>query len=202
MKDVRDDLSNADWVSVKVDAISQDIWSKVNRAHGTLNLDKILQGILDFSHDFKGEMSTESMLIQNVNDSYDEIEKIADFIEKLNSKKSYISIPTRPPAEKWVAPADEFDINMAYQVFKERCIDVELITGYEGNAFAFTGDVEKDLLSITSVHPMRQDGVRKLLSKAKADWDIIKNLIKEDKLAEVKYKDKKFYVRKLPIKNK
>jgi len=90
---------------------------------------------------------------------------------------------------------------MGYQIFKERGIDVELITGYEGNAFAFTGDVEKDLLSITSVHPMRQDGVRKLLSKARTDWDIINKLIKDDKLAEVKYKDKKFYVRKLPIKN-
>jgi len=201
MKDVRDELSKADWVSVKIDAISQDIWRKINRAHGTLKLDTILQGILNFSREFKGELATESMLIQNVNDSYDEVEKIADFIGKLNPKKSYISIPTRPPAEKWTISADEFDINVGYQIFKERGIDVELKTGYEGNAFAFSGNVEKDLLSITSVHPMRQDSVRKLLSKARADWDIINKLIKDDKLSEVKYKDKKFYIRKHSIKN-
>ena len=100
IKDVRDELFNADWVSVKIDAISQDIWRKINRAHGTLKLDTILKGILNFSREFKGELATESMLIQKVNESYDEIEKIADFIGKLNPKKSYISIPTRPPAEK------------------------------------------------------------------------------------------------------
>lgn len=33
----------------------------------------------------------------------------------------------------------------------------EDLIGYEGNAFAFTGDVEEDLLSITAVHPMRED---------------------------------------------
>jgi len=123
---------------------------------------------------------------------------ISDFIEGLNPKKSYISIPTRPPAETWAIPAAEFDINMAYQVLKERCIDTEFLTGYEGNTFAFTGNIEEDLLSITSVHPMREEGVNNFLSKAKAGWEIIKKLIKEDKLVEVEYKGKKFYMRKLP----
>jgi hypothetical protein len=123
---------------------------------------------------------------------------LSDFIEELIPKKSYISIPTRPPAEKWATPAAEFDINMAYQIFKERGINAEFLTGYEGNAFAFTGNVEEDLLSITSVHPMRKEGVNNFLSKAKADWSIIEKMIKEDKLVEVGYKDNKFYMRKLP----
>jgi len=138
------------------------------------------------------------MLIQDINDSGPELEKIADFISNLNAKKSYISIPTRPPAEKWATPADEFDISRAYQVFRERGIDTEYLIGFEGNAFAFTGNVKEDLLSITSVHPMREDGVNSFLSKAKVDWNIIEKLIKEDKLIEVVYKGKKFYMRKLP----
>ncbi len=200
-KDIQADLSKADCVSLKIDAVNEKIWRKINRPHKSLNFDKVLSGLNEFSLDFRGELITETMLIKNINDNTQELEKIADFIEELNPKKSYISIPTRPPAEKWATPADEFDINMAYQFLKERGIEAEFLTGYEGNAFAFTGDVEKDILSITSVHPMRQDGVEEFLSKARADWNIIKDLIKEDKLVEVKYKDKKFYVRKLPIKN-
>ena len=88
---------------------------------------------------------------------------------------------------------------MAYQILKERGIDAEFLTDYEGNAFAFTGNVEEDLLSITSVHPMREEGVNNFLLKAKAGWDIIEKLIKEDKLVEVEYKDKRFYMRKLPL---
>ena len=32
----------------------------------------------------------------------EELEKIADFIKKLDSSASYIAVPTRPPAEKFV----------------------------------------------------------------------------------------------------
>jgi len=44
---------------------------------------------------------------------------------------------------------------------------------------------------------MREEGVNEFLTKAKADWNIIEKLINEDKLIEVTYKNKKFYIRKL-----
>ena len=195
-EEVRDDLCKADWVSLKIDAITQNIWRRINRPHGSLKLDKIQEGISEFFRSFNGNLVTETMLIQNVNDDEEELEKIADFIAGIDPKKSYISIPTRPPAEKWLIPAREYDINIAYQVFKERGLDIEHLIGYEGNAFAYTGNVEEDLLSITSVHPMREEGVNEFLTKAQADWNVIEKLIKEDKLVEVEYKDKKFYMRK------
>jgi len=197
-KDVQNDLSNADCVSLKIDTVNGENWNKINRPHRLLNISKVLSGLTKFSHDFRGELITETMLIKNINDNTQELEMIADFIEGLIPKKSYISIPIRPPAEKWATPADEFDINMAYHIFKERGIDVEYLIGYEGNAFAYTGNAEEDLLSITSVHPMREEGINNFLSKAKANWNIIDKLIEDNKLVEVEYKGKKFYMRKLP----
>jgi len=196
-KDVRDALCKADWVSLKIDAVNPDIWRRIDRPYKSLKLEKILEGISEFSQIFNGDLVTETMLIQDVNDSVKELENVADFISGLNPKKSYISIPIRPPAEKWVKPVDEHRINMAYQIFKEKDIDVEYLIGYEGNTFAFTGNVESDLLSITSVHPMRKDGVNNFLTKAKSDWSIIEKLIKENKLVELEYGGNKFYMRKL-----
>jgi len=197
-EDVRDDLHKVDWVSLKIDAVSQGIWRRINRPYGSLKFDKIQEGIFEFSHTFSGELTTETMLIQDVNDDTKEVEQVADFIAGLNPKKGYISIPTRPPAEIGVTPASEYEINMAYQIFKEQGIDAECLIGYEGNAFAYTGNVEEDLLSITSVHPMREEGIKEFLTKAKVNWSIIKKLIDEDRLIQLKYKDKKFYMRKLP----
>jgi len=196
-KDVQDDLYKADWVSLKIDAISEDIWHKVNRAHKSLQLDKIFQGIVDFSHTFDGKIATETMFIQDINDAPEEIERIAHFIAGLKDVKSYISIPTRPPAEKWVQSATEHAINTAYQLFKEKFIDVEYLIGYEGNAFAFTGDIEEDLLSIMSVHPMRKEAVDEFLKKANGNWAIVEKLISENRLVGTKYKNNKFYIRKL-----
>jgi len=195
-KDVRDDLFGADWVSLKIDAVSEDIWRRVNRPHKSLQLDKIFQGILEFSDAFNGKIATETMLIQDINDNTQDIEKTANFIAGLRNVKSYISIATRPPAEKWVKPANEHTINKAYQLFKEKSINVEHLIGYEGNAFAFTGNIEEDLLSITSVHPMRKEAVNELLKKANGNWAIIEKLIAENRLIETEYKNNKFYMRK------
>jgi len=136
-KEVRADLSKADWVSVKIDAIRQNIWRKINRPHGSLKHQEILAGISAFSDSFNGYLVSETMLIQDINATNSELENIADFISNLNINKSFISIPTRPPAEKWVKSATEYKLNKAYQLFKEKGIDVEYLIGYEGNAFAY-----------------------------------------------------------------
>jgi len=197
-EDVRSDLLKADWVSMKVDAVTETLWRRVNRPHGALEHRAVLEGMKAFAEIFKGELATETMLIKGLNDGGKEAEKIADFLTDLRPEKAYVALPTRPPAEKWAKPADERAINRAYQIFDEKLKHVEYLIGYEGNAFAFTGNVEEDLLSITSVHPMREEGVDMLLSKAGENWDTVHRLIEKHKLVETEYMGKKFYMRKLP----
>jgi len=156
--------------------------------------------MLVFKAIFKGEIITETMLLKGMNDSYEEIRKIADFLKLLKPTKSYISIPTRPTAVKGVLPASDEALNIAYQIFKQNVDNVEYIIGYEGNEFGFSGNVEEDLLGITSVHPMREEAVREYLKKAGADWRVITDLIQRDLLIELEYQGKNFYMRKLPSK--
>ncbi|MCK4444704.1 MAG: radical SAM protein, partial [Thermoplasmata archaeon] len=195
-EDVRDDLAGVDWLSLKIDAVTEDPWRRINRPHGSLDLDNILTGISDLSDVFDGELATETMLVRDLNDDPDEVEKIAEFVSQLEPKKVYLSIPTRPPTEKWVRPPTESGLNVAYQIFTGKSIDAELLIGYEGNAFAFTGYIEEDLLSIASVHPMREEAVRELLEKADVGWDVVDGLLDRLELAEVEYKGKRFYVRR------
>jgi len=196
-EDVRQDLQMADWVSLKIDAVTTDTWRQIDRPHKLLNLDKILDGILEFRRIFKGELVTESMLIGDINDTRRELERIAEFIAELNPDRSYLGIPTRPPAKKNINAASEKNINLAYQIFAGRLSNVEYLIGYEGNAFAFTGDIENDLLAITSVHPMREEAVIEFVKKANASWDVVKELIKGGKIIETEYKGRKYYLRKL-----
>jgi len=197
-EDVRQDLQKADWVSLKIDTVDKEIWRRINRPQKTLPLEAILEGMLRFANAFEGELTTESMLIQGINDGSEEIERVAGFLAELKPDKAYLAIPTRPPAKRTITAASEPVINMAYQIFNRRLSNVEYLIGYEGNAFAFTGNVEDDLLSITSVHPMREEAVMELLRKADTGWGVIEKLIKDGSLTELEYQGKKFYMRKLP----
>lgn len=197
-KDVREDLQKADLVSLKLDAATRKHWLRTDRPYKSLDLKAILDGMLVFKAIFKGEIITETMLLKGMNDSYEEIRKIADFLKLLKPTKSYISIPTRPTAVKGVLPATDEALNIAYQIFTQNVDNVEYIIGYEGNEFGFSGNVEEDLLGITSVHPMREEAVKEYLKKAGADWRVITDLIQRGSLIELEYQGKNFYLRKLP----
>jgi wyosine [tRNA(Phe)-imidazoG37] synthetase (radical SAM superfamily) len=196
-RDVRRDLMAADWVSLKVDAVTEGIWRRIDRPHGRLRLGEILEGMRAFKEVFEGELTTESMLVEGLNDGREEVELMADFIGELKPDKAYLAIPTRPPAEDWVRPPSEAALNEAYQIFNDRIAHVEYLIGYEGDAFAFTGNVEDDLLSITSVHPMREEGVRRLLTRATADWEVVERMIDEGKLVRLDYLGNRFYMRSI-----
>jgi len=203
-EDVRQDLLEMDLVSLKVDAVSEDLRRRINRPHKNLKLTAILEGVTEFANESKGTIISETMLIDGINYG-SEFEKIVDFLKNLKRlDKAYIAIPTRPPAEKWVKPAKEETVNTAFQVFSEKLGTdrVEYLIGYEGNAFAFTGRVEEDLLSIMAVHPMRKEAVEEFIKKANADWRVIEKLLEEDKLIELEYERNRYYMRRLPSRRK
>ena len=193
---VRENLMKADWVSLKMDSVQEETWREVNRPHGTLRLDSILDGALEFASEFKGELMTETMLVEGVNDGEKNIAGIADFLIRLRPDRAYLSMPTRPPAEGWAHPPTEETINRAFQILSEKVDHVEYLIGYEGSEFAFTGNVEEDLLSITAVHPMREDAVSEFLKRAKADWAVVHRLVAQDRLVEAQYGGHQFYLRK------
>ncbi|MGI1691874.1 radical SAM protein [Thermoanaerobacter uzonensis] len=197
-EDVRNDLSKADWVSLKIDAVTEEVWHKIDRSDRKLCHNDILNGMLHFSKNYTGFFVTETMLVEGINDDKYELEKIAEFLAKLNPRKAYISVPTRPPAEK-VFPPGEQKINIAYQIFREKGITPEYLIGYEGNEFSSTGNFEEDLLNITAVHPMKKPAVEKLLQKCNCDWSIVKKMLKEEKITEVEYQSETFYMRKLYV---
>lgn len=195
---VKSDLAKADWVSLKVDAVSEKIWRKINRAHKSLSLVEILEGVEDFADQFDGTLATETMLIEDYNDSPKEVKRIANFLSEVGPDEPYIAIPTRPPAEIWANPANEESISKAYQIFSKNLDGVEYLIGYEGDKFSSTGDAKEDILSITSVHPMRKSGVEELLSEAGADWHLVEELIEKNELVRTEFGDDQFYLRKLP----
>jgi wyosine [tRNA(Phe)-imidazoG37] synthetase (radical SAM superfamily) len=189
-------LGQADWVSLKVDAIAGEIWRKIDRPDRSLDLDNILDGLRVFSRTFNGQLVTETMLVDGINDDEACLAGIVAYLAELKPDAAYLSIPTRPPAESRVRPPGEDTVTRAYQLFKEKLDTVELLIGYEGSAFASTGDVEHDLLSITAVHPLQPEALQSLLERSRAGWEIVDKLLDQGSIKEVAYQGKTFYLRK------
>ena len=196
-EDVREELARADWVSLKVDSVRENVWRWTDRPQGRLQLQEILDGALAFSESFVGRLVTETMLVEGVNDSAELLEELASYLVRLQPETAYLAIPTRPPAEADVSAPDEAGINRAWSILSRALENVELLTGYEGNTFFSGGRVDEDLLAITSVHPMRADAVEALLARRGADRSVVQRLVNAGEMVEVDYQGQSFFMRKL-----
>jgi wyosine [tRNA(Phe)-imidazoG37] synthetase (radical SAM superfamily) len=197
-KDVQRDLRQADWISLKVDAVRELSWRRLNRPHRSLRLASILEGMLRFRESFPGRLVTETMLVQGRNDTDEDLGAAAAFLRRLKPALAYLSIPTRPPAERWVKAPDEGTVTKAYQLLGSIGVPAELLTGSEGEEFTVGGNAAEDLLAITAVHPMRRQAVESLLSKSGTRWSVVRALLEQGRLVETEYQGDTFYVRRFP----
>ena len=193
--DVREELMAADWVSLKVDTVDEETWRRVDRPHGSLDLEAILYGMKEFRRDYSGTLVTETMLVAGVNDSERHAVETAEFLSVLKPSTAYVSVPTRPPAEGNVQPPPSERLLHFYEEFSDQVASAEWLIGYEGNAFTAAGDPAENLLSITAVHPMREEAVGQLLDRAGAGWEVVEGLVGDGRMKRVEYEGRAYYLR-------
>ena len=191
----KDDLAQADWVSLKMDAGDIITWYLVNRPVKGLNFCRMLTEIMNFSSTFSGRLFTETMLVSGINDSAENISALAGKINEIKPEKAYLAVPTRPPAEKAVKPPEVEKLNLAWQRFNNLKIKTELLTGFEGTDTGFTGNIYEDILNITAVHPLREDSLLKLIQNDDADYSVVDSLIKQHLIKMVIYEGSKYFIR-------
>ena len=195
LPETREQLAEADWVSLKIDTVDKAVWQTLNRPHTGLDFDRILEGIVDFGDAFTGTLVTETMLVAGVNDGKEQPAVTADFLATLGPDLACLSIPTRPPASRWVKIPDAETIVRCHGVFSARVGNVECLTGYEGSDFSVSGTPRASLLGITAVHPMREDAVQEFLHRAGASWSLVEELISDGQLCTTVYAGHKYYLR-------
>jgi wyosine [tRNA(Phe)-imidazoG37] synthetase (radical SAM superfamily) len=194
--EVRAALRLADWVSVKVDAVHEDAWRRVNRPPVGLELSSVLEGVRALADGFPGRLVSETMLVEGVNDDVRCVTAVARFLGEAGISTSYVSIPTRPPVEPGVRGPDEAVVARARRILSERVKRVECLVGYEGDDFGSSGDARADLLAITAVHPLRESAVRALLVRNGCGWELVDALVRDGGLRIVEYEGARFLARR------
>ena len=65
---MREELMEADLVIPSLDAVSEEVFEKINRPHHKLKINEVIKGINTFSQEFRGKIWLEIMLVKGVND--------------------------------------------------------------------------------------------------------------------------------------
>jgi wyosine [tRNA(Phe)-imidazoG37] synthetase (radical SAM superfamily) len=194
--EVREAVGQSDWVSVKVDAATESAWERINRPHRDLSLQTVFEGIRHFAAEYSGRLVSETMLVADHNDAAESVAAVGTFLREAGIVTAYLAVPTRPTPYPAITKPPEESMVRAYHVLAQFVPRVEYLIGYEGDAFASTGNPQRDLLATTAVHPMRESAVGDLLARTGARWDVVEDLVDRGDLTEVSYAGRRYFVRR------
>jgi len=105
--EVRRDLMDADIVSPSLDAVTPEIFEKIDRPNPNLRIDNIIEGIKTFRKEFHGRMWIEILFVRGMNDHDEEVYKLKQVIDEIQPEKVHLNTVIRPPAYSSAQPVEE-----------------------------------------------------------------------------------------------
>jgi wyosine [tRNA(Phe)-imidazoG37] synthetase (radical SAM superfamily) len=184
LPEVRGELSAADAVMPSLDAGSASMYRQINRPHPETTFDRLVTGLEAFRLEYCGNLWIEVMLVQGVNDSEETLQNIAQALRFIRPDEVHINLPTRPPAETWVAPPCEETLLLAEAILGDIA---KVVHPAEGTFDLGDWDTAIDaILGIISRHPMRQAELEMALCRwAPEQIDLVLSELEASGLAQI-----------------
>lgn len=117
---VRKDLYNADVVLPSLDAVDDYLYKKINRPSRSIKMNQVIEGLIKFREEFKGEIWLEILFIKGLNDSDEHLFKLKDVVAQIKPERIQINTVDRPPPERWALPLNEEKLAYIQRFFGEK----------------------------------------------------------------------------------
>ena len=104
-KNVREEITSADFILPSVDAVFEESFAKVNRPAKGISVDFVLNGLREFAKIYKGILWVEYFVISGINDSKEEISALKEYFEEIKPAKIQLNSLDRPGTCDWVKVA-------------------------------------------------------------------------------------------------
>ncbi|MGI6678418.1 MAG: radical SAM protein [Dehalobacterium sp.] len=175
--DLRSELCQADIVLPTFDAYDDESFKKINRSHGSIDFNKIKEGLKLFSEEFKGQLWLELMLMDGVNDDDESLSKYSEALKEFRYDRLYINTPVRPPAESYIKAVNHDKMDHAVNILGGISIDLLASQGFHSEI----KDDYEAILSIIKRHPMNQFEIEGFLkARGNKKHNELLNLLKSD----------------------
>lgn len=191
-EDVRDELLAADRIVPSLDAVTQDVFEKVNRPHPSLKINEIIKGLKAFRSAFKGEIWLEVMLVKGVNDSLSHIFRLRDVIAELQPDRVQLNTVVRPPAEADAQPLSRSELEEVQAVIGNLC---EIVADFRRPAIPGVSDrLREAILAMVGRRPVTlEDMMASLESHRDELLKYLDMLVDEKTIKRVRHKNKIYY---------
>ena len=97
-KEIFETLLKIDLVKLSLDCISEKCFKKLDRQNKSVEIEKIVPSMIEFSQKTKNDFFIEILFVKDLNDNDEELELLYDALKKINPKRIDVGTIDRPPA--------------------------------------------------------------------------------------------------------
>ena len=158
---IMEEILDLDLLKVSLDAVSEDIFTSINRPHRELKLADIINGLISLREKFAKLFWVEVFLVPGLNDSESELKKIRNILSILDPDRIQLNTLDRPGTESWVKPVDK----KALTDIAAYLYDAEIIKQFDSDQYnrVYMADFYERLLATIKRRPCTTEDVSQFL---------------------------------------
>jgi len=150
--EVRQDLLRADIVLPSLDAVSSEVFMRINRPRPGFSIEKVIEGMAEFRKVYKGQIWLEILFCKGVNDQSGELQKMREAVKRIQPDLIHINTVVRPPSEDWVRPLSKKELEEMKAFFGEKASIISEFDRYPSPTSP--RDLKEEILSILRRRPL------------------------------------------------
>ncbi len=189
---VRRDLLDADLVVPSLDAVTQNLFTQVNRPHASLQIANIIKGLKAFRREFRGQIWLEILLVKGINDSPSHIHKLKKVLAQVSPNKIQLNTVIRPPAEEASQPLTPAELEEIRKALGEQC---EIIADFsKKEQTPHESNLERAILTTMQRRPVTLDDMATFLGKHPDEIQKhLNHLMQKNQVRQVRHEGKIYF---------
>lgn len=191
---MREDIKNIDLVLPSLDAVSEDVFKKINRPTNDIKASDIVEGLVRFREMFNGKIYLEVFIIEGLNDTEAELSLIKKACERIKPDLIQINTLDRPGTEDWVAASTKENLERIKAFFEPMSVEIIAKISMSDKAPVHIHTEIDDIVSLIKRRPCTQPEIIKLTNlHINTINKYLRYLIEQDIIEEKKEKRGVFY---------
>lgn len=163
-KQVRAEILGTDVVMPSLDAVSADVFGKINRPHPQLKIEQIIDGLVAFRKEFSGEIWLEIFLLEGINTTTPELTLLKNAVKKIKPDNIQLNWLDRPGTENWCKPVSAETIQRVNEQFAS--LPLEIISKFKkrDEIGSFDGDIKARIQNTIQRRPCTAEDLSQALN--------------------------------------
>lgn len=176
-KEIRRNLSQADFILPSLDAATAKAFRKINRPDPCIKLEEVINGLSRLKQEMQGQMWLEILFVQGINDSPQEVRALKDAVSRIQPDRVQLNTVVRPPAEDFARPVPRRRME---EIRSELGHGAEIIVDFtsrlrEGSSLL----LESEILDVLKRRPLSCKDIKELFGEYKKVDEILARLMKD-----------------------